>query len=245
MKIYRLSIKEKQKKQEKPLDYIDIAHNKAGQNKPYILWIIKNGEFKQSPILTDQTTHSEFFGKEISQYVNNPSKYSGRYDINTKTISIGSDNGEIPNPILSLIKSHFPQYEKIYMSGFWTQETKRIASIIKNQQNQQSINLWLDDERNPTNPTIQQQYNSNGNETWVKTVEEAIVYIQQGLVKSISFDNDLGEGNKEGQDLAKWIEEEAYFKRIPPMQWKVHSQNPKGKQYIIMAMQNADKFWNQ
>ena len=107
------------------------------------------------------------------------------------------------------------------------------------------IRLWLDDERDPKIPEIQQKFGAKGDEIWVKTVEEAMRHIQSGNVEYISLDNDLGEGLKEGKDLANWIEKEAYFKRLPRMSWAVHSQNPPAHKEILRAMQNADRFWQE
>lgn len=105
--------------------------------------------------------------------------------------------------------------------------------------------LWLDDQRDPSDPFIQKSFGAQGSEIWVTTVEEAQIYIKNGNVIGISFDNDLGQGKKEGYDLAKWIEEKAYFKKIPRLQWKIHSQNPKQRDRIRQAMENADGFWDE
>jgi len=107
------------------------------------------------------------------------------------------------------------------------------------------IRLWLDDERDPKNLEIQQKFGARGDEIWVKNVGEALSYIQTGNVEYISFDNDLGEGLKEGKELANWIEKEAYYKRLPRLSWEVHSQNPPAHKEIIQTMQNADKFWQE
>lgn len=119
----------------------------------------------------------------------------------------------------------------------------KIYKLSKNA-NIQSIHLWLDDERDPSTPFIQQNFGAQGNEIWVKSTEEAKSYLNQNIVQSISFDNDLGENMPEGYDLAKYIEEKAYNQEIKPLQWKIHSANPKGKKYIEMAMTQANKFWN-
>ena len=108
--------------------------------------------------------------------------------------------------------------------------------------NTQSIHLWLDDNRDPSDPIYQQKFGAHGNEIWAKTVPEAITILEQGNVISISFDNDLGE-KLEGYDLAKWIEEKAHDNQIKPLQWKIHSANPEGKRYIEVAMNQAEKFW--
>jgi len=39
------------------------------------------------------------------------------------------------------------------------------------------------------------------------------------------------------------VEEEAYFGRIPRMEWRVHTANPVGGARIIMAMRAAEGFW--
>jgi len=108
---------------------------------------------------------------------------------------------------------------------------------------QKQIRLWLDDERDPKDPQIQKDFGAKGDELWVKTVEESIEQIKSGNVVYLSFDNDLGEGLKEGRHLAQWIEEMAYHKKIPIIQWTVHSKNYPASINIIMAMKNADKYW--
>jgi hypothetical protein len=114
----------------------------------------------------------------------------------------------------------------------------------------EEIELWLDDVRDPDDPQIQQDYGARPGMIWVKTVQEALKYLVQGNVKSIDFDNDLGvdewgKTRKEGRHLANWIEKQAYFKKIPRLEWRVHSDNPIGSEHIKKAMQNADKFWEQ
>ncbi len=105
------------------------------------------------------------------------------------------------------------------------------------------IKLWLDDERNPEDPITQQKFGSNGDEIWVKTVEEAKKYILQGKVVSISFDHDLGT-ELTGYDLAKWIEERAFdksLKLIPIM--RVHSQNVIGAKNILTSISKCYEYW--
>lgn len=108
------------------------------------------------------------------------------------------------------------------------------------------MQIWLDDNRDPTNPDIQAKYPSARYYawTWVKTVPEAKQYIERGEVDAISFDNDLGLP-EEGKHLATWIEDKAYYNKIKPMEWYVHSENSVAKDEIIAAMRNADKFWEQ
>lgn len=108
---------------------------------------------------------------------------------------------------------------------------------------QSTIHLWLDDERDPALPFIQEQFGADGSETWVKTVDEALSYLNQDVVVSISFDHDLGDSLATGYELAKIIEEKAFKNEIGPLQWRVHSANPKGANDITAAMTSAERFW--
>lgn len=51
-------------------------------------------------------------------------------------------------------------------------------------------------------------------------------------VEAISFDNDLGEGEKEGWEIAKWLTEEHpdFFAANPEL--TIHSANPSGRENI-------------
>jgi len=71
---------------------------------------------------------------------------------------------------------------------------------------QAEISLWLDDERDPTNPDIQNGFGSLGNEIWVKTAPEAIDILSGGNVTSVSLDHDLGEPEAEkGSNLPRGL----------------------------------------
>lgn len=107
------------------------------------------------------------------------------------------------------------------------------------------MKIWLDDERDPKDQFVQDNYGANGDERWCKTVQECANLIRTGKVESISFDNDLGPGNDEGYKLANWIEWYASQGKIPKMKWYVHTQNTVAYKKICIAMQNADKYWNQ
>lgn len=106
------------------------------------------------------------------------------------------------------------------------------------------MKIWLDDERNPKNQKIQELFGSKGNEIWVKNYEDAVKHLKTGQVTEISLDHDLGTV-KTGMDVAKFIEAAAFWKLIPKLLWKIHSQNPVGKKNMLLALQNADRYWNQ
>lgn len=105
------------------------------------------------------------------------------------------------------------------------------------------LKLWLDDNRDPKDSTIQSLFGANGDEVWVKTVSEAIDLIGSGYVSSISIDHDLGDGNGDGYEVAKFIEEGAFDGSLEPFKCTVHSKNPVGARRVVQALENANKFW--
>ena len=110
-------------------------------------------------------------------------------------------------------------------------------------QAQTVIFIWLDDQRDPQSD-IGRQKGATGSETWVKTSHEAIEILKTGNVSFISLDHDLGElSDGSGYDVAKWIEEQAYYGNLSPLKWQVHSDNPVGVRNIKSALEQADKFW--
>lgn len=155
---------------------------------------------------------------------------------------------KIINPML-----HYPNEkileigEKLLQTNI-VQPTKELLNKYDEQFIEQigkkQIRLWLDDEKDPKDPTVQKEFGAQGDEVWVKTVEEAISYLQNKNVGYISFDNDLGEEKKEGYELAKWIEEQSYNNKIPPLTWSIHSQNLPANEKIKSAMNKANEFWS-
>lgn len=110
----------------------------------------------------------------------------------------------------------------------------------------ESIDLWLDDRRDPNSPETQQIYGSKPGMTWAKTAQEAISILASGNVRSISFDHDLGprELVGDGHQVANYIERQAYDGTLPRLQWRVHSDNGVGRDNIIRAMTSAERFWD-
>jgi hypothetical protein len=88
------------------------------------------------------------------------------------------------------------------------------------------MKLWLDDERDPTDPFIQSEFGATGDEVWVKTASQAIDRLRNCKVTSISLDHDLGPDAGDGYQVACWIEKNA--NNIGRMNWYVHSMNPVG-----------------
>lgn len=107
------------------------------------------------------------------------------------------------------------------------------------------MKLWLDDKRDPA------QFTEETDWTWVKTAFDAMSIIAEGKVTVVSLDHDLGAeydsidgamiGN--GYMVAKFIEEHAFFNKLPRMVCRVHSQNSVGAASMRAALENADRYW--
>ncbi len=85
----------------------------------------------------------------------------------------------------------------------------------------------------------------------VRSYDEAITIIKtDGVPNFISFDHDLGVDDdekllKSGYDLAKWLVEsdlDNEYKIPDNFTYKVHSQNPVGKQNIISLLDSYLKY---
>mgnify|MGYP000157877489 CR=1 FL=1 len=94
------------------------------------------------------------------------------------------------------------------------------------------MKIFLDDVRHPLEGYVH-----------LTTVEDCIKTLESQNVTDISFDHDLGT-EKTGYDLAKWIEEQAFHNTLKRLNWTIHSANPTGRENIVRAMTNADKFWS-
>lgn len=105
------------------------------------------------------------------------------------------------------------------------------------------MKIWLDDERDPRDPFVQEEFLAEPGMMWVKSSGSAINLLKSGNVNYISLDHDLGPGAGSGYDVARWIEEQAYYGRIPRLAWNVHSQNAVGAKNITRAMLKAEEYW--
>jgi hypothetical protein len=98
------------------------------------------------------------------------------------------------------------------------------------------MRLWVDDMR--PKPVAY--------DVWVKTSDEAIAQLKTGKVTAISLDHDLGELQAgDGYQIAKWIEDAALAKKIPRLDWDLHTANPVGRKNMEAALKNADRYWDE
>lgn len=94
--------------------------------------------------------------------------------------------------------------------------------------------LFLDDERDPTDPSS----------VVCRSYEEAVLAVTfMGMPEHIDFDHDLGHG-KNGHDFAKLLVDYALSGRGFPVSYAVHSQNPVGAENIRNAMDSYYRFIN-
>lgn len=111
----------------------------------------------------------------------------------------------------------------------------------------QPIHIWLDDERNPADPLIQELFGSKGDEIWVTTAQGAIqALVDYGMqVASISLDNDLGdESAAEGYAVARYIEEMAFLGQSHVFELRVHTMNPVAREKIEASFENTRRLWD-
>jgi hypothetical protein len=106
------------------------------------------------------------------------------------------------------------------------------------------MKIWLDDIRPPPDRDF----------VWCRNAQQCIKIIVYNSeeIEFISFDHDLGnykgkyEYDNTGYFVAKYIEELVFINpQMKRFKWEVHSANPVGRRSITMAMENADKFWDE
>jgi hypothetical protein len=105
------------------------------------------------------------------------------------------------------------------------------------------MRLWLDDERDPQDPSIQKDFGASKDDVWVRTVEKAIELLQTGKFDSISIDYDLGISHRPGIEIANWILEQATNHNFKRIEWNAHSSSSYCCQQIAKVMMKAEKVW--
>lgn len=98
-----------------------------------------------------------------------------------------------------------------------------------------NLKVYLDDERE-TPEGFHRTY----------TVEETIEFIKanNGHIHTISLDNDLGSGYKEGREVLNWLEEQAFNGTILPIKYIIiHTGNSYAMQQMMQARYNCFRYW--
>jgi hypothetical protein len=69
--------------------------------------------------------------------------------------------------------------------------------------------------------------------------------LSSGEVNEVSLDHDLGDAAAgTGYDVACFIEARAFDGTLPRIAWQVHSANPVGADRMVLALRQADAFWD-
>lgn len=100
--------------------------------------------------------------------------------------------------------------------------------------------LWIDDIR-PINEEFAQKSNIR---IWATTSEAALTVLKDWniTIESISFDHDLG-GDDTSMPVARWLEYQAYYGNVSPIEWFIHSANPVGRVNLEATLKKADEYW--
>jgi len=96
------------------------------------------------------------------------------------------------------------------------------------------MKVWLDDLRESPPGWLH-----------VTTAQDAIFALKTKKVTHVSLDHDLGAPeNGTGYDVACFIEQESFTMNMPRLIWAVHTQNPVGRIKMTVALEHADKSWD-
>jgi hypothetical protein len=95
------------------------------------------------------------------------------------------------------------------------------------------VKVWLDDERPAP-------------KGWTRafSVDEVRELLSRGGVEELSLDNDLGEGEPEGREVVRWLEELAFwgdFETVPD-KISVHSANSVARADMEAGIRNIRKY---
>jgi hypothetical protein len=98
------------------------------------------------------------------------------------------------------------------------------------------MRVWLDDKRPKPDDF----------DVLLMSAFDAIELIKTGVVTAIGLDHDLGDekvvGN--GHMVSDFIEECAYFNKIPRITWSIQSSNGPEVQRMTVALKRADAYWD-
>lgn len=101
--------------------------------------------------------------------------------------------------------------------------------------------LWIDDVR-----PINEEFASKSNiRIWATNSADALNILKEwgNGIEAIGFDHDLG-GDDTSMPVARWLEEQAYYGRIDPIEWFIHSANPVGRANLEATLTKADEYWS-
>jgi hypothetical protein len=104
--------------------------------------------------------------------------------------------------------------------------------------------LWLDDARNPLEDDwlVFSPIGKDVHVEWVMTQMEFQDWIMiNGLPDAICFDHDLGTGNGDGYECAKFLCEYCFVHKLPLPLYSSQSANAVGRENIVSYLENYKK----
>jgi hypothetical protein len=121
----------------------------------------------------------------------------------------------------SLNRGDFPLFTVLFYFLFRQLLTFLPYNAIIFYERRCSMHIWLDDIRDAPDGFIH-----------VKNLAELrqLIASRSDVIEVMSFDHDLGDGEKDGYEIAKWFAKE-HLNRWP-LETKVHSANPPGADNI-------------
>jgi hypothetical protein len=100
--------------------------------------------------------------------------------------------------------------------------------------------IWFDDNRKPPDDSW----------IWAQTSYDCFVIFSRHIVnpigaqiEEISFDHDLG-GEDKSIAVANYLEHLAKHNAHPRVKWSIHTENPNGREQLLMTLQRCDEFWD-
>lgn len=98
------------------------------------------------------------------------------------------------------------------------------------------MKIWLDDKR-----SMPPEF-----DTHVMSAFEAIELLKTGKVTKIGLDHDLGDEKVvgTGHHVSDFIEDCAYYNKIPRLEWDIQSDNGPEVSRMRITMRRADMFWS-
>lgn len=108
-----------------------------------------------------------------------------------------------------------------------------------------TVSIWLDAERDPESPLMQERYPILKSRDWKWVKQAALVkpLIKKGKVEFISLDSSLSKGKEETYEFVDWIEEMAYKGKIGKFGWNIHSSNSDASKRLRVSLEGADRWW--
>lgn len=197
----------------------------------YVLMAYRFGGYTEDPLIIGIEEDPEVAEKKAVDYI---SRRGGKYSVAIKIVEDGAEIGT---------HKYFPHFPHLTIEPRQFFSGPRLPDEAEFPYYEV---LWLDDERNPSDPEhrINLEHYGQYKVTWVKTYEEFVAILTTQKWDGISFDNDLGT-EKEGSHAFNYLEELIMTEKyVPPVDFdlQVHSANGSAADRIKAGIENLKKY---